>query len=202
MFWLHDKIALIDVMTNVLTPWNFLMTWHTFWRPDFITSWCVFTLWRTFCGHDVFMTPWPAFCCLDHFISTFQEQNIMKTNFWMSWHVFHVMTNFLTSLQTLDVMVCFWCNDEFCDDMNNFVTLLSVFFKFYDTLFDIMTYFWSNDDVFWSNDEPFTMTNFLTSWRIFDFMTNIWHIFDKFVDVIINFLIWWRLVDVNANFWK
>ena len=64
-FWSNDDlfdimtyVAIIDVMTNVLTPWNFITTWHTFWRPGapfdamelyndmthFLTSW--FTFWR------------------------------------------------------------------------------------------------------------------------------------------------------------
>ena len=207
-FWLHDKITLIDVMTNVLTSCKCLMTWHTFWLPgaifDVMTNFMCFTLWRTFCGYDVFLTPWPAFCCLDIFFiisGTKYNENVFAiiTNFWMSWHVFHVMTHLLTSWQTLDVMMCFWCYDELCD---------AVFFCVIK-LFYIMTYFWSNDGfVFGSNDEPFTITNLLTSWQTFwhhdVFLISWQHLeyfwrHDKSCDVMTNFLAWWRLVDVMAN---
>ena len=66
-FWIWQSfgamtyVTLIDVMTNVLTSWNFLTTWHTSWRLDAlfdVMSWCVFM----FCWHDVILTPWPAFC--------------------------------------------------------------------------------------------------------------------------------------------
>ena len=69
----------LDV-TNVLALWRMLhslMSWQTFWRhgtfwqhdtlfdvmSNSMTSWCVVT----FCWHDVFLTPWPAFC-LDIFV--------------------------------------------------------------------------------------------------------------------------------------
>ena len=143
----HDKFdkrfgaityaTLIDVMTNVLTSWNFLTKCHTSWRLDalfdvmsnFMTSWCVFT----FCWHDVFVAPWPAFCRLDIFCSLFQEQNIMKTcfdiitNFWMSWYVFHVNMNFLMSWRVFVFMTNCLTLWRIFDFMTHFLTSWHIF---------------------------------------------------------------------------
>ena len=136
-------VAVIDVMTNVLTSWNFLMTWDTVRRQTNCLCYGVFfTSWRTLCCHGIFLTPWPAFCRPDIFcLIISRKQNIMKTCFWcynelfwrhymflrswriflMSWRVFDFMTNFWHHGKLFDVMPCFW---------------------FYDKHFDIMTSFW------------------------------------------------------------
>ena len=62
-FWCHDKlfdittyVALIDVMTNVLTSWNFLTIWCDFW---------LFTSLPTFWRQGVFMMAWQTSWCHD-----------------------------------------------------------------------------------------------------------------------------------------
>ena len=141
--------------------WNLLTTWHTFWRLDalfdvmsnFRTSWCVLT----FCWHDVFLTPWPAFCRLTYLWHTF----------WRLDALFDVMSKLMTS----------WCVHTFCwHDV--FLTPLPALCR----LDIFMTHFWRwqtfwRYDVcctYWCNDkhfdvmEPFdNMTHFLTSWRTF-----------------------------------
>ena len=102
-------VTLIHVMTNVLASWNILTTWHTFWRlgalfdvmSNFITSWCVFT----FCWHDVFLNPWPAFCRIDFFLISGTQYN--KNVFLILWQHFGCHDVFFMSWRT------FWRHDVF-----------------------------------------------------------------------------------------
>ena len=124
--------------------------------------------------------------------------NIM-TYFWLYDTLFDIMTYFLlrdklvTSWQTfwrhgmfLMPWRTLWRHDELGDVVTNFVTSLWFFLHFmkiyHDVFFTSCQTFLSNEETFWSNDETFDiMTNFLTSWRVYDIMTNFWC--DKLFDV-------------------
>ena len=193
-------VTLIDVMTNILTSWNFLTTWCTFWRLDalfdvmsnFMTPWCV----ATFCWHDVFLTPWPAFCLLDIFIFIISGTKYNE-------NVFLIYYNTL-----LDVMICFSCYDELFDVMTCFIFMTNCLTLWrHDKPFAVMVCFWCHDELgtLWRHDKlcdvitgfflPFminfviksndelieVMMKLLTSWRTF------WH-HEEFV--------MWQTIDV------
>ena len=164
-FWHYDVCYTYSCHDKVLTSWNFLTTWHTFWRLDalfgvmsnLMTSWCVFT----FCWHDVFLNPWPAFCRIDFFFK-FQEHNIMKTCFWyydkildvmicFSWRVFVFMTNCLRLWRIFDFMTHFLTSWHIFYFMTNLWR--------HDKLFDVMVCFWCHDAL------CDAMTNLVTSWQ-------------------------------------
>ena len=101
--FLYDKlfdvmtyVTLIYVMTNILTPWNFLTTSHTFWHPDTLFGLMTNPLTR-------FLSSWHNF--------SFWEQNIMKTCFWCY-------------NELCDVIACFWCYDELFWGYGVFLTYL------------------------------------------------------------------------------
>ena len=115
LFWRLNVFAIIDVMTNVLTPWNFITTWHTFWRPGalfdvmtiFLTSWFLFyfmtnllSSWRIFVIN--------YFWCYDEIVDVMTLW--LHDKLFKSRHIFDFMTNFLhhdifvTVWQTFDVM--------------------------------------------------------------------------------------------------
>ena len=220
-FWRY--VILIDVMTNVLTSWNFLTTWYTFWRLDalcdvmsnFITSWCVVT----FCWHDVFLTPWPAFCLLDIFVFIIsgakynENYNDIITHFWISWYVFHVMTNFLTSWRVFIFMTNCLALWRIFDFMTHFLTSWHIFYFMtnlwrHDKPFDVMVCFWCHDEL---GD---VMTNIVKSWQtwwryyvfLLHFMINfVIKSNDETFDIMTNFLTSWRLFwhhDVFMTLWR
>ena len=210
MCWHHDKLYYIRTCLWHDKFW----IWQTFWRYDvfytywchdkrfvivsnFMTSWCVFT----FCWHDAFLTPWPAFCRLNIFFSLFLEQNIMKTCFWYN-------------NKLLDVMICFSCQDELFDVMTCFclhdkLFNIMTYFWLYDTLFDIMTYFLFHDKLMTSWQTFWRQFMFLmpshTLWRhdeLGDVMTDVVTSLRFFLHSMINFVTSWRLVYVMPNFSK
>ena len=73
-FWRHD--ALFDAMTNFWHHDVFLMPWRTFWSHDVyldvmtnsLTSWRVLTSWHTFWRHDVFLMSWRVFDIMTFFM--------------------------------------------------------------------------------------------------------------------------------------
>ena len=166
-FWRYDVCYTYWCHSKRLTSWNFMTTWYTFWRLDalfdvmsnFMTSWCVVT----FCRHDVFLTPWQAFCLVDIFVFIISGTNIMKTCFW-----------YYNTL--LDVMICFHV-------MMNFLTSRRVFT------------FMTNCLTLWR------IFDFLTSWHMFYFMTNLWRhdkpsdvmvCFDAMTNLMASWQTWWR----------
>ena len=205
-------VALIDVMTNVLTPGICLTTWHTFLRPDALFDVMFFTLWQTFCRDDLFL-------------SLFRAQNIMET--WYRYYndIFDVMTCFDVIWRVFDFMAnCFpsWRIFYFRSNFS---------FWHYDKLIDIMTCLWHYDDFFYVTNcltswrmlhllrhdehfdamELFDITHFLTYWHTFDLMTNL---LTRFLSSWHNFSLFWEqniaktcfgchneLFDVIACFW-
>ena len=118
-----------------------------------------------------------------------------------SWHIFYFMTNLRRNDKPFDVMVCFWCHDELGDVMTNFVTSWQTLWRYYVFFFILWYTLWHHDVFFTScqtcrcNGEPFeVMMKLLTSWRTFwhhddfiDIMTCLWH-YDEFV--------MWQTIDV------
>ena len=136
-FWRHGTLLRHDTLFDVLV--HFLTSWLSFWRHGFC-----FTLWQTFCHHDVFL-------------SLIREQNIMKMWFQYYNEMFNVMTSF-------------WCYDEIVDVMT--LWLHDKLFKSRH-MFDFMTNF-LHHDIFVTAWQTFdVMTKLLTPWRVFDVMTNV-----------------------------
>ena len=150
------------------------------------------------------------------------------THFLTSWRVFDGMTRFLTSIRVFHVITFFhvmtFCSRHF-NMITNFLTWWWTFWR-YDALFDVMkcllrhdAHFGRNDIFVWRHEGLFdVMTCFwrhdvfltslctiFTSWRVFDFMTNLltswrtfWH--DELFDVMMHCLMWWRVFDVMTHF--
>ena len=216
-YWCHDKhfhdMELFDNMTHCLT------SWRTFLRNVELYDVMVFF---TFCWHDVFLTPWPAFYRLDFFFSLFQEQNIMKTCFWYYDKLWDVMIYVSCYDELFDVMTCFCLHDKLFN--------IRTYFWFYDTLFDIMIYFLLHDKfvtswqtfwphgvflmswpTLWRHDElGDIMTNFVTSLRFHVFFTSCqtFRRNDELFKIIMKLLTSWRtlwhhgeLFDIMTCLW-
>ena len=109
--------------------------------------------------------------------------------------IFNVLTNFLTSWRS------FLYHDELVDVMMVFLMSWHTFWCYvfwrHSELFDVIMYYWHQDERFWSHDILFdVMPIFLTSWRFwrhderFWVMTCFWH-YDELFDVMRNFLTSW-----------
>ena len=164
LFDVMTYVALIDVMMNILTPWNFLTTSHTFWHPDTLFDLITNSLTR-------FLSSWQN-------CSLFWEQNVMTTCFWCYSELFNVIA-------------CFWCHDELFlklwrifdipfDTITHYFNLFLNVWRIFDVILNLLTS-WGVFDIitcFWRHDKLVdAMANVLTWRRIFD---------------IINFLTLWR----------
>ena len=168
-------------MTNVLISWNFLMTWHTFWRNcwrnDELYDVMVCFYAMTLCDPDVFLMPWPDFWCrarTDVFVMPWPD-------FWCrAW---------------TDVLLMPW-PDCWCRARTDVLSMpwpdfccLDIFFsnisgtKYNENVFAIITYFWMSWQFF------HVMTNFLTSWQTLNVMVCFWY-YDELCDTMNNFVTW------------
>ena len=181
-FWCHDDLWRNDVF---LTSWcnidvttNFLTY---FWHYDELL-----TSWRTFSWHDVFLmlerTCWshdelfdimtyswchdvPLCVCL----SVRDDSKVTSWIFFRHDGLFDVTTYSCHNHKLFYLMTYFWCHDVF-DVMTHFLTsgstslCHSIFLWHHDKLFC--------QDVFLTSWQFFSWRNFLTSWRIYDVMTN------------------------------
>ena len=143
-------------MTIFLMLWHALMSWQNVWCHDvFLTSWQ--TVWR----RGVFFTFWTN--CLHHDVYLtlwlFGLMTNPLTRCLSSWHnssLFWeqniIKTCFWCYSELFDVIACFWCYDE------------------------LLAYFWHT---FWHHNVVFLLY-FLTIWRIFDVMTNLFDVMTCF----------------------
>ena len=152
-----------------------------------------FTLWRTFCRDDVFLSLFREQNIMDMWFRYYYENFDVMTCFdvmtkcLISWRVFDFMTNGLTSWrifisgQTFYIMTYFWLHDTLLASWQTpwrhgvFLMSWQTWWRhdelcdvitcfFYDTLFDIMM-FLMLCQTFWSNDKPFeVMMKLLTAW--------------------------------------
>ena len=169
LFDVMTYVALIDVMTNVLTSWNFL-TWHICLRHD-----------APFWGYDEVIDVMVCCLCSDehflvmtYFFSLFQEQNIMKvTCFWLHDKLFDIMTYLWLHGE---LFMYFWRRDKPFDVMTYYVCIDELLTSW--CVFDVMTSWRMSLSSRHVLDISNPMANVLTSWRILrhEFLTS-WRTF-------------------------
>ena len=162
-FLLHDKQL-------CWCHYEFVVVMTYLWRHDehFDVMTCSWRHGISFDIHNMFVTSW-----------TFWH-HMFLINFLISWRIFDVITNLLTSWRTFwhiltswrvfYVMTCFWRNDKLLDiiflmtwcfwrNAKFCLALWSIFDAM--TLFEVMTCFWHHDELFnvkmrfWRHDEIF-----------------------------------------------
>ena len=193
-FWLHDKhlayfwymtisftwLRLFDkrfeVITNILSSWRVFTSWRIFWRQGELSDAKTY-FWR----HEIFFS--------------------VMTSVLTSWLVYDIdMTNVLTSWNFLTTWHTFWRLDALFDVMSNFMTSYGVFFTFCwdDVFLTPWSAFCRLDIFFFIISGTKYNENFLTSWRVFVFITNcltLWRIFDFMT----HFLTSWHMFYFMTN---
>ena len=161
-FWLHD--ALFDFITNFLSSWDIFNVLKTFWLNNVFLT-CL-TSWRTFDVMKIVLTSWRI---------------LWRHDVIWRHELFGVMTNFLTSWRTFDYfccndvgfflrknMMCFLHHDTFLwrhDVLRHHDILLTYFWRVIDVMTICLTCFWHHDTLF------YVMTNVVAS-CVLDVMTN------------------------------
>ena len=146
-FWLYD--TLFDIMTYFLLHDKLVTSKQTVWRHGVFYAMTHFvTSWRPWWRHD------KLFDIMTSFLRHAKLFEVMS-NFWSNDETFDIMTNFLTAWRTFwhhDVMLqTIWRHDVCCTywrhsdhfDARNFCLQYDAFCWYPDTLFDLMTNFFT-----------------------------------------------------------
>ena len=173
IFWTPAHLLIIDIGTVARSSGG-LWTWALFGiMTNFLASWCVLY----FKANIVDVLYDQLFIVLT-FLSSFREQNILKTYFLCHWH--HDI--FLTSWQTVFLTSC----PAFVSSWH--------FFSSFPEQYIMKTCAWC----YWHYDI------FLTSWQTFDVMTNLLsscHVFDIMTNFLMSWQICWRH-DMFLTSWR